>query len=88
MTSNLYSFRKNRLIMKKVTVIFVVLITVIGTLAQSKDEAKYRKESEEVRKQVWAWDKAQFRVKDIPQQYANASKVVIAHHTELTADSK
>ena len=41
-----------------------------------------------MRKQVWAWDKPQFRVKDIPQQYANASKVVIAHHTELTADSK
>jgi len=88
MTNNLYSFRKNKLIIKKITVIFSLLITVIGTLAQSKDEAKYRKESEEVRKQVWAWDKAQFRVKDIPQQYANASKVVIAHHTELTADSK
>ncbi|MBL7743005.1 MAG: DUF3857 domain-containing protein [Chitinophagaceae bacterium] len=60
--------------------------TVIN--AQSKETEKYRKESEEMRKQIWAWDKPQFRVKDIPREYATASKVVIAHHTELTADSK
>ena len=56
--------------------------------AQSKDEKKYRKESEEMRKSVWAWDKPQFKVKNVPPQYASASKVVLAHHTELTADSK
>ncbi len=56
--------------------------------AQSKDAEKYRKESEEMRKTVWAWDKPQFKIKEVPQQYAKASKVIIAHHTELTADSK
>ena len=61
---------------------------VTNVYAQPKDIAKYRKESEEMRKQVWAWDKPQFKVKNIPAQYANASKVIIARHTDLTADSK
>jgi hypothetical protein len=56
--------------------------------AQFKDAEKYRKESEEMRKTIWAWDKPQFKVRDIPQQYSKSSKVVLAHHTELTADSK
>jgi len=74
--------------MKKTTLLSFLLIGMISAIAQSKDEAKYRKESEEMRKTIWAWDKPQFRIKDIPQQYANASKIVIAHHTDLTADSK
>ena len=41
-----------------------------------------------MRKTVWAWDIPQFKVTAVPAQYANASKVVIAEHTELTADSK
>ena len=56
--------------------------------ADAKADAKYRAESEELRKQVWAWDKPEFKKKDIPAEYANASKIIIAHHTELTADSK
>lgn len=56
--------------------------------AQSKDAEKYKQQSLEIRKQVWAWDKPQFKVKNIPTQYATASKVILAHHTELTADSK
>lgn len=69
-----------------VTVFLCVTLNI--TNAQSKDAVKYRKESEEMRKTVWAWEKPQFKVKEVPAQYANASKVVLAHHTELTADSK
>jgi len=74
--------------------VFILAIAIIFSAAlnridaQSKDAEKYRKESEEMRKQVWAWDKPQFKVKDVPPQYANASKVILAHHTELIADSK
>ena len=60
----------------------------ISGIAQSRDDAKYRKESDEVRKEVWAWEKPEFRKRDIPAEYANSSRIVIAHHTELTADSK
>jgi len=56
--------------------------------AQSKDTEKYRKESEQMRQTVWTWDKPQFKVKSVPAQYNTASKVILAHHTELTADSK
>ena len=34
-----------------------ILFTGITNLhAQSKDEAKYRAQSEDIRKEVWAWD--------------------------------
>lgn len=56
--------------------------------AQSKDAAKYRKESEAIRKEVWAWENPRFKIRAVPAEYANASKVVLAHHTDLNADSK
>lgn len=69
-------------------IIFIQFFSFTVVIAQSKETENYKKESEEIRKKVWAWDKPQFKVKDVPQQYANASKVVLAHHTDLTADSK
>ncbi len=67
----------------------VILIAIAANVnAQAKDERKYRKESEDMRKQVWAWTDPAFKVTAIPSEYANASKVVLAQHTELTADSK
>ena len=55
---------------------------------QAKADAKYREESEAMRKQVWSWNKPEFAKREIPAEYANASKVVLARHTELSADSK
>src|SRR5687768_5666746 len=82
--------------MRSFTVSFIgavaLIITSTPVFAQSKADAKadakYRAESEELRKQVWAWDRPEFKKKDIPAEYANASKIIIAHHTELSADSK
>jgi hypothetical protein len=63
--------------------------------AQKKSEAKltkadikYREESDAIRKTVWSWNKPEFAKRNIPAEHANASKVVIARHTELSADSK
>ena len=67
-------------------IFFAIMPTAV--MAQKQDAENYRKASEEVRKQVWGWDKPQFKIKDIPSQYANASKVIIAQHTELAAESK
>jgi hypothetical protein len=64
------------------------LFVVSTSSAQAKSDAEYHKQSEEIRKTVWGWDKPEFKVKEIPSDYANASTVVIARHTELTADSK
>ena len=76
--------------MKYILLLMAVIFsaTINNAAAQTKDAEKYRKESEQMRKTVWAWDKPQFKVKDVPPQYSNASKIIIAHHTELTADSK
>lgn len=76
--------------MKHILLAFAVVFTATpgNVQAQSKDEAKYRNESEKMRSSIWAWNLPQFKVKQIPEQYAKASKVIIAHHTELSADSK
>jgi len=72
-----------------VVLLFACLANLGSVNAQSsKDAEKYKSESVEMRKQVWAWNKPQFKVSAVPQQYAAASRVVLAHHTELTADSK
>jgi len=71
---------------------FILLLLLFALFnsseAQKKNNDDYRKESEEMRKQIWAWDKSQFKVKEIPARYNTASKIYIARHTELTADSK
>src|SRR6218665_30287 len=56
--------------------------------AQTKADDEYRKQSEEIRRKVWSWDKSEFKTREIPANYAAASTIVIARHTELTADSK
>lgn len=71
-----------------INLIAVALFAFTNVHAQKKDEVKYRQESEEVRKQVWGWDMPQFKKRNIPEKYSKASKIILAHHTELTADSK
>jgi hypothetical protein len=61
---------------------------ITNVQAQTKDAAKYRKQSEDIRKEVWAWNMPQFNVRNIPAEYSKASKVIIASRTELTAESK
>jgi hypothetical protein len=70
------------------SMVALLLAASSGLNAQSKEEQGYRKASEALRKQVWAWDRPEFKVREVPAQYANASKVILAQHTELTGDSK
>ncbi|TWI84903.1 uncharacterized protein DUF3857 [Lacibacter cauensis] len=74
--------------MKQLVFSAVLCFAFFSSFAQSKKAIAYRKESEDMRKSVWAWENPKFKVRDIPQKYANASKIIIAHHTELIADSK
>lgn len=74
--------------MKQLIYCSIILICGISAFGQNKEADTYRKASEEIRKQVWGWDKPQFKVREVPAKYASASKIIIAHHTELTADSK
>jgi hypothetical protein len=77
--------------MRFLATIIAVIISASYSFAQTKEtkEAqKYHKESEDIRKQVWSWDMPQFKVRNVPAQYTNSSKVVLARHTEITAASK
>ncbi|MDQ6755386.1 MAG: DUF3857 domain-containing protein [Bacteroidota bacterium] len=75
-----------KLIIVALTLFFGTGLTNVN--GQSKEDKKYREESEAMRREVWAWSKPQFNVKEIPPQYANTSKVIIAHHTEIAATHK
>ena len=67
----------------------IVLLLAISDLAiAQKDVKKYKQEADEMRKEVWGWKKPEFAVRTIPAEYANASKIVIARHMEISADSK
>ncbi len=73
---------------------FVLMLPVRAVYAQkndatlSKSDVKYREESEALRKSVWAWKRPEFSNRNIPAEYAKASKIIIARHTDLSADSK
>lgn len=69
------------------TVLMLALQTMI-VVAQSKEDEKYRKASEKIRKEVWDWNRPEFKQTEVPEKYANASRITIAHHTELIADSR
>jgi len=64
------------------------ILAIVQVSAQSKSEEKYRKESAKIREEVWAWDRPEFKSTAVPDKYSNASRIVIAHHTELVADSR
>lgn len=72
---------------------FLIIAAPVMAAAQKnkdekKDAAKYKEEAEAIRKEVWGWDKPEFKVRNIPAEYAQASKVIIARHQEINADSK
>ncbi|MBL7763614.1 MAG: DUF3857 domain-containing protein [Chitinophagaceae bacterium] len=67
--------------------LLIILSSSVLLFAQ-KDVKQYKEEAEAIRKEVWAWNRPEFAVREIPSEYANASQVVIARHTEITADSK
>lgn len=56
--------------------------------AQGNVDQAYKQESAKIRAEVWAWNRPEFKDISIPEKYSKASQIVIAHHTELIADSR
>ena len=75
-------------------ILFVLIIAapLIAPAQKKKDEKKeaaiYKDEADGLRKEIWGWNKPEFNVRTIPAEFANASKVIIARHQEINADSK
>ncbi len=65
--------------------LFIIINTSVG---QTKLDAQYKQTSEELRKEIWAWDMPAFKVREVSAEYAKVSKVIMAHHTELLASQK
>jgi hypothetical protein len=76
-----------RIIFERSWTLILLLAITVSAHAQ-KDLKKYKEEADVMRKEVWGWKKPEFNVRDIPAEYANASRVVIARHMEINADSK
>lgn len=72
---------------KQLTVYAALLLLPHATFAQ-KDANRYKEEAEAMRSEVWAWKAPAFDVRTVPAEYANASRVVMARHMEINADSK
>jgi Domain of Unknown Function with PDB structure (DUF3857) len=72
---------------RKLLILILVFIFYAPVFAQ-KDVKKYKEEADAMRKEVWGWDKPEFAVRTIPAEYANASRVIIARHMDISADSK
>jgi hypothetical protein len=66
----------------------LLLILFVLSVHAQKDAKKYKDEAEVFRKEVWNWNKPEFNVRTIPASFNSASKVVIARHVQINADSK
>jgi hypothetical protein len=76
--------------MKSCKITMLLLYCCVQTLygiAQSND-ARYREKADAIRQEVWNWNKPEFKQQSIPAEYANASKVIIARHLDVNADTK
>src|SRR4051812_33434014 len=60
----------------------------ISTASFAQSDSKYREEADNLRKDIWNWKRPEFQQRSIPDEYAGASKVVIARRLEVNADSK
>src|SRR5690349_22843916 len=76
-----------KLLVIKVSVCFFLILSSAASFAQ-KDVKKYKEDAEAIRKEIWAWTKPEFKVRTVPEKYANVSSVIIARHIDINADSK
>lgn len=76
-----------KLLVMKVSICLFIVLGSISSFAQ-KDVKKYKEDAEAIRKEVWAWTRPEFKVRTVPEKYANVSSVIIARHIDINADSK
>ena len=73
----------------------VLFLTVCATFvvhehklsAQIAKNLDYEKHAAEVRQEVWAWQMPEFERRDVPDEYSDASSVILACHNEIMAKS-
>jgi Domain of Unknown Function with PDB structure (DUF3857) len=73
--------------LKKNLTAFILMLIFVSLHAQ-KDLKKYKEESDEFRKEVWAWNKPEFNVGTVPAEYTSYSKIIIARHFEISSESR
>jgi hypothetical protein len=73
---------------RQILMLFVFSSISISVIAQISEVDVYRKKADSLRKAVWAWTRPEFSVRTIPGEYGNASRVIIARHTEIMAGGK
>jgi len=75
--------------MKTLKLAPVLCMLFVSTVSFAQNfTAKYNEEAENVRKSVWGWERPEFKKYSVPVQYRKASKVIIARHLEVNADTK
>lgn len=61
------------------------IICLLPFAAPAQKDDKYKEEADAMRKEVWAWDRPEFKVQTVPDKYAGVSSVIIARHIEIRA---
>lgn len=74
--------------MVKYLSVMALFLAVSSCLFAQKDAENYKKTLDNWKNEIWNWNKPEFKVRDIPAEYANLSSVVLARHNEIIADSK
>ncbi len=75
--------------MKKNILCVAILFALANTsIAQKKEEQKYKDRAIEVQKEIWDNPDKAFEVKDIPEKYKNESAVIIAKKYEASNSRK
>src|SRR5205085_11904606 len=68
------------------------LLVIIGLISfhsfSQTSLAKYQADADNIRKDIWSWDMPEFKQRTVPAEFANASRVVLARHLDVNADSK
>ncbi|HET6996783.1 MAG TPA: DUF3857 domain-containing protein, partial [Chitinophagaceae bacterium] len=74
--------------LKRLVLIVLSLFVFDSLPAQKTAPDNYKEEADAIRQAVWSWDNPEFKVRQVPAEYANASRVIIARRVDINATGK
>ena len=72
----------------KITMCVMFLCFGQSLFSQINRNLDYEKHAAEVRKEVWSWNMPEFERRDVPDEYSDASSVILAFHNDVVAKSR
>src|SRR5574344_762916 len=70
---------------KRMPLLLLLLLLGVAQVLASDD---YKEYAEEVRKEIWSWNRPEFDVKAVPEKYDKESAVILAQRREIEISSR